>query len=157
MGLDDELLEKSPFELSGGQKRRVAIAGVIAMEPEGAGAGRAHGGSGPQGREELLAAFRNTTARAATTVVLVSHSMEEIAGNVDRIVVLSDSHVLYGGHAARGVCPGDELRAGGPGCAPGHAVAMALQRRGLAIDPAVIHRRRAGACAPGAEGGEGVC
>ena len=96
-GLTDDLLEKSPFALSGGQKRRVAIAGVIAMEPEVLVLDEPSAGLDPQGREELLANIREFHRARGTTVVLVSHSMEEIAKNVDRIVVLSDSHVLMSG------------------------------------------------------------
>ncbi|MCI6866063.1 MAG: energy-coupling factor transporter ATPase, partial [Oscillibacter sp.] len=91
-GLSEDLLEKSPFALSGGQKRRVAIAGVIAMEPEVLVLDEPSAGLDPQGREELLANIRAFHRERGTTVVLVSHSMEEIAKNVDRIVVLSDSH-----------------------------------------------------------------
>ena len=96
-GLSEDLLEKSPFALSGGQKRRVAIAGVIAMEPEVLVLDEPSAGLDPQGREELLANIRMFHRERGTTVVLVSHSMEEIAKNVDRIVVLSDSHVLMSG------------------------------------------------------------
>ena len=96
-GLTDDLLEKSPFALSGGQKRRVAIAGVIAMEPEVLVLDEPSAGLDPQGREELLSNIREFHRARGTTVVLVSHSMEEIAKNVDRIVVLSDSHVLMSG------------------------------------------------------------
>ena len=96
-GLSEDLLEKSPFALSGGQKRRVAIAGVIAMEPEVLVLDEPSAGLDPQGREELLANIRAFHRERGTTVVLVSHSMEEIAKNVDRIVVLSDSHVLMSG------------------------------------------------------------
>lgn len=78
-GLSEDLLEKSPFALSGGQKRRVAIAGVIAMEPEVLVLDEPSAGLDPQGREELLANIRAFHRERGTTVVLVSHSMEEIA------------------------------------------------------------------------------
>ena len=76
-GLSEDLLEKSPFALSGGQKRRVAIAGVIAMEPEVLVLDEPSAGLDPQGREELLANIRAFHRERGTTVVLVSHSMEE--------------------------------------------------------------------------------
>ena len=81
-GLTDDLLEKSPFALSGGQKRRVAIAGVIAMEPEVLVLDEPSAGLDPQGREELLSNIREFHRARGTTVVLVSHSMEEIARNL---------------------------------------------------------------------------
>ena len=103
-GLTDDLLEKSPFALSGGQKRRVAIAGVIAMEPEVLVLDEPSAGLDPQGREELLSNIREFHRARGTTVVLVSHSMEEIAKNVDRIVVLSDSHELMSGTPRASTC-----------------------------------------------------
>ena len=96
-GLDEGLLQKSPFALSGGQKRRVAIAGVIAMEPEVLVLDEPSAGLDPRGREELLAHIRAYHKERGNTVVLVSHSMDEIAQNVDRIAVLSDAHVLMSG------------------------------------------------------------
>ena len=86
-GLPEDLLEKSPFELSGGQKRRVAIAGVIAMEPGVLVLDEPSAGLDPQGSgRAALPAFARYHRERGTTVVLVSHSMEEIAKNADRIV-----------------------------------------------------------------------
>ena len=110
-GLDEGLLQKSPFALSGGQKRRVAIAGVIAMEPEVLVLDEPSAGLDPRGREELLAHIRAYHKERGNTVVLVSHSMDEIAQNVDRIAVLSDAHVR---HAARGVRPRGRAGCRGP-------------------------------------------
>ena len=137
VGLSDELLEKSPFELSGGQKRRVAIAGVIAMEPEVLVLDEPSAGLDPQGREELLANIREFHRARGTTVVLVSHSMEEIAKNVDRIVVLSDSHVLMSGTPREVFARGDELMTAGLDVPQVTRVAMALRDKGIAINPAV--------------------
>ena len=125
-GLSEDLLEKSPFALSGGQKRRVAIAGVIAMEPEVLVLDEPSAGLDPQGREELLANIRAFHRERGTTVVLVSHSMEEIAKNVDRIVVLSEVFAR-----------GDELMSAGLDVPQVTRIAMALRERGLAISPAV--------------------
>ena len=85
VGLKSETLEKSPFELSGGQKRRVALAGVMAMEPEVLILGEPTAGLDPAGRENLMANIRDYHRNKGTTVILVSHSMDEIAQNVDRI------------------------------------------------------------------------
>ena len=92
-GLTDDLLEKSPFALSGGQKRRVAIAGVIAMEPEVLVLDEPSAGLDPQGREELLSNIREFHRARGTTVVLVSHSMEEIAKNVDALLVINNERL----------------------------------------------------------------
>ena len=132
-GLSEELLEKSPFALSGGQKRRVAIAGVIAMEPEVLVLDEPSAGLDPQGRESLLANIREFHRERGTTVVLVSHSMEEIAKNVDRIVVLSDSHVLMSGTPREVFARGDELMSAGLDVPQVTRIAMALRERGLAI------------------------
>ena len=136
-GVSDKLLEKSPFALSGGQKRRVAIAGVIAMEPEVLVLDEPSAGLDPQGREELLSNIRAYHRARGTTVVLVSHSMEEIAKNVDRIVVLSDSHVLMSGTPREVFARGEELVTAGLDVPQVTRIAMALRARGLAIDPAV--------------------
>ena len=137
VGLTEAMLDKSPFELSGGQKRRVAIAGVIAMEPEVLVLDEPSAGLDPQGREELLANIRAFHRERGTTVVLVSHSMEEIAKNVDRIVVLSDSHVLMSGTPREVFAHGDELMSAGLDVPQVTRIAMALRERGLAISPAV--------------------
>ena len=136
-GLTDDLLEKSPFALSGGQKRRVAIAGVIAMEPEVLVLDEPSAGLDPQGREELLSNIREFHRARGTTVVLVSHSMEEIARNVDRIVVLSDSHVFMEGTPRQVFARADELEQVGLDIPQVTKVALALRRRGLPVDTAV--------------------
>ena len=112
-GLTDDLLEKSPFALSGGQKRRVAIAGVIAMEPEVLVLDEPSAGLDPQGREELLSNIREFHRARGTTVVLVSHSMEEIARNVERIVVMRDAHVYMDGTPRQVFARAEELEQAG--------------------------------------------
>lgn len=136
-GVDESLLEKSPFDLSGGQKRRVAIAGVIAMEPEVLVLDEPSAGLDPRGREELLAHIRAYHRERGNTVVLVSHSMDEIAQNVDRIAVLSDAHVLMSGTPREVFARADELVAAGLDVPQVTRVAMALRAKGLPIDPAV--------------------
>lgn len=136
-GLKEDILEKSPFALSGGQKRRVAIAGVIAMEPEVLVLDEPTAGLDPQGRKELLANIQAYHKERGTTIVLVSHSMDEIAQNVDRIVVLSDAHVLMSGTPRKVFSHGEELIRAGLDVPQITRVAMTLKERGLAIDPAV--------------------
>ena len=94
VGLSADVLEKSPFALSGGQKRRVAIAGVMAMEPEVLILDEPTAGLDPRGCEDILSLLRRYHTQRGSTVVLVSHSMEEIARNAQRIIVLDKGVVL---------------------------------------------------------------
>ena len=94
VGLDDELLNKSPFELSGGQKRRVAIAGVLAMEPSVLILDEPTAGLDPVGRNDLLSRLKLLHDTKNTTIILVSHSMEDIANTVDRVMVLSKGKLM---------------------------------------------------------------
>ncbi len=136
-GLDEALLEKSPFALSGGQKRRVAIAGVIAMEPEVLVLDEPSAGLDPRGREELLEHIRAYHRERGNTVVLVSHSMEEIARYADRIVVLAHGKTLMSGTPREVFAQGRELTRAGLDVPQATRIAMELHRRGLAVDPAV--------------------
>ena len=136
-GLTDDLLEKSPFALSGGQKRRVAIAGVIAMEPKVLVLDEPTAGLDPRGRNDILARIQDYHRAKNASVVLVSHSMEEIARNVDRIVVLSDSHVFMEGTPRQVFARADELEQVGLDIPQVTKVALALRRRGLPVDTAV--------------------
>ncbi len=136
-GLSEELLEKSPFALSGGQKRRVAIAGVIAMEPEVLVLDEPSAGLDPRGREELLAHIRAYHKERGNTVVLVSHSMEEIARYADRIVVLARGKTLMSGTPREVFSRGRELMRAGLDVPQATRIALELQKRGLDIDPAV--------------------
>lgn len=88
--LKEELFEKSPFELSGGQKRRVAIAGVLAMEPEVLILDEPAAGLDPTGRIRLMGELKRIRKEENTTIVLISHSMEDLAQNADRIIILND-------------------------------------------------------------------
>ena len=137
VGLSEDLLDKSPFELSGGQKRRVAIAGVIAMEPKVLLLDEPTAGLDPAGREKILAQIRAYHKKKGTTVILVSHSMEEIAQNVDRIVVLKGARNYMEGTPREVFARAEELEAVGLDVPQVTKVAMALRRRGLAIDTAV--------------------
>lgn len=93
VGLDEALLEKSPFELSGGEKRRAAIAGVMAMEPRVLILDEPTAGLDPRGRERILQMIRQYQQENQTTVLLVSHSMEDIARIADRVLVLNHGRV----------------------------------------------------------------
>ena len=93
VGLDEALLQKSPFELSGGQKRRVAIAGVMAMEPKILVLDEPAAGLDPEGRDTILSQIRNYHEQTGITVILVSHSMEDIARYANRVLVMSKAKV----------------------------------------------------------------
>ena len=137
VGIRDEQLEKSPFELSGGQKRRVALAGVLAMEPEVLVLDEPTAGLDPAGRENLIANIRDYHRNKGKTIILVSHSMDEIAQNVDRILVLKNAHVLMQGTPAEVFARGQELLSAGLDVPQITRIAMALKERGLPVDPAV--------------------
>ena len=137
VGLRDEHLEKSPFELSGGQKRRAALAGVLAMEPKVLVLDEPTAGLDPAGRENLMANIREYHRNKGTTIILVSHSMDEIAQNVDRILVLKSAHILMSGTPAEVFTRAEELLSAGLDVPQITRVAMALRDRGVPIDPAV--------------------
>ena len=93
VGLDEALLERSPFELSGGQKRRVAVAGVMAMKPRILVLDEPAAGLDPEGRDEILSEVKNYHKKTGTTVLLVSHSMEDIAKYANRVLVMSNKKI----------------------------------------------------------------
>ena len=95
VGLDERLWTQSPFELSGGQKRRVAIAGVLAMQPEVLILDEPTAGLDPRGRDEILDEISALHEEKGMTIILVSHSMEDIARYADRILVMSHGEKLF--------------------------------------------------------------
>lgn len=97
VGLDKEIYEMSPFELSGGQKRRVAIAGVLAMRPDFLVLDEPTAGLDPSGRDDILGEIRKLHRNIGITIILVSHSMEDIANFVDRIIVMDKGNVILEG------------------------------------------------------------
>lgn len=137
VGIRDDQMDKSPFELSGGQKRRVALAGVLAMEPEVLILDEPTAGLDPAGRENLMANIRDYHRNKHKTIILVSHSMDEIAQNVDRILVLKGARILMSGAPAEVFARADELITAGLDVPQVTRVAMALKARGVDIDPAV--------------------
>ena len=93
VGLDPALLERSPFELSGGQKRRVAVAGVMAMKPRILVLDEPAAGLDPEGRDDILSEVKEYHKKTGTTVLLVSHSMEDIAKYANRVLVMSNKKI----------------------------------------------------------------
>ncbi len=97
VGLDEALLDRSPFELSGGQKRRVALAGVIAMEPEVLVLDEPAAGLDPMGREEIFARLRTYQREKGNTMIIVSHSMEDVACYCDTLTVMNNGRLFAQG------------------------------------------------------------
>ena len=137
VGLRDDQLEKSPFELSGGQKRRVAIAGVIAMEPKVLILDEPTAGLDPVGVESILGNIRDYHQAHNATVILVSHSMEEVARTVDRLVVVNDGKIPFQGTPRQVFQHGDELEAMGLGVPQLTRVFHRLRAMGADVDPSV--------------------
>ena len=108
-GLKEELLQKSPFELSGGEKRRAAIAGVIAMDPDVLILDEPTAGPDPRGRDVLLAQIAQYHKARSNTVLLVSHSMEDIGRTADRLLVMSGGHDVMLDETKRVFSRGEEL------------------------------------------------
>ena len=131
VGIDEEMLDKSPFELSGGQKRRVAIAGIIAMRPEVLVLDEPAAGLDPRGRREILGGLTEYVKRNDATVILVSHSMEDMASYCDNVVVMNHGEVYRSGTVDEIFSDADALEAIGldvPGVAK---IASAMRKRGI--------------------------
>ena len=95
VGLEDDYFYQSPFDLSGGQKRRAAIAGVLAMKPDVLILDEPTAGLDPKGRDEILDQISKLKRETGITVLLVSHSMDDVAKYVDRIIVMNKGSVMY--------------------------------------------------------------
>ncbi len=137
VGLRDDHLEKSPFELSGGQKRRVAIAGVIAMEPKVLILDEPTAGLDPEGVESILGNIREYHQAHNATIILVSHSMEEVARSVDRLVAVNDGRIPFQGPPREVFQHGEELERMGLGVPQLTRVFHRLRAMGVDIDPSV--------------------
>ena len=137
VGLRDDQLDKSPFELSGGQKRRVAIAGVIAMEPRVLILDEPTAGLDPVGVESILGNIRDYHQSNNATIILVSHSMEEVARTVDRLVVVNDGRIPFQGPPREVFRHGAELERMGLGVPQMTRVFHRLRQMGVDIDPSV--------------------
>lgn len=137
VGLPDALLAVSPFELSGGQKRRVAIAGVIAMEPSVLILDEPTAGLDPVGVEQILGNIRDYHQAKNATIIIVSHSMEEMARTVERIVVVNDGRLPIQGPPREVFAYGRELESMGLGVPQMTRVFQRLRELGADVDPSV--------------------
>lgn len=137
VGLDPSVLEKSPFELSGGQKRRVAIAGIMAMKPEILVLDEPAAGLDPEGRKNIFDAIEEYRRTENATVIIVSHSMEDMAERCDRIAVLGNGALLAEGDTASVFSEPHILLDAGLDVPEITRIAMLLADRGYKADGAI--------------------
>ena len=134
VGLEDEYFYQSPFDLSGGQKRRVAIAGVLAMKPEVLILDEPTAGLDPKGRDEILDQIAKLRQEMGITVILVSHSMEDVAKYVSRIVVMNRGQIMYDNTPREVFSHYKELEAVGLAAPQVTYIMQALKKNGLDVD-----------------------
>lgn len=155
--LPEEVMELSPFELSGGQKRRVAIAGVIAMEPKVLILDEPTAGLDPKGREEILRNIRGYQKAKNATVIMVSHSMEEIADSVHRLVVVNDAEIPMDGTPGQVFSHAEELETMGLAIPQVTKIFRRLRAMGLPVDPTVYTTEQAAKALMQLKGGAASC
>lgn len=134
VGLEDEFFYQSPFDLSGGQKRRVAIAGVLAMKPDILILDEPTAGLDPKGRDEILDQIAKLHREMGITVILVSHSMEDVAKYVERIIVMNKGSVLYDDAPKAVFKHYKELEQVGLAAPQVTYIMQALKEKGLPVD-----------------------
>lgn len=137
VGLEDDYFYQSPFDLSGGQKRRVAIAGVLAMKPEILVLDEPTAGLDPKGRDEILDQIAKLKRETGITVILVSHSMEDVAKYVERIIVMNRGSVLYDDVPREVFKHYKELEQVGLAAPQVTYIMQALAKRGMDVDTSV--------------------
>ena len=156
VGLPEALLEKSPFDLSGGEKRRAAIAGVMAMEPQVLILDEPTAGLDPRGREQILAMIQDYRNTRNTTVLLVSHSMEDVARVADRVLVMAEGQVAMLDTVDAVFSRAEELEVIGLTVPAVTKTLLLLQRAGVAVDTAAYTVEQATAQILALLGGDGV-
>ena len=137
-GVSEELFEKSPFELSGGQKRRVAIAGVLAASPSVLILDEPAAGLDPAGRRKLLSLLRKIHAEESTSIILISHSMEDLAENAGRIVILGGGEKLADDIPENIFTNGELLKKSGLDMPEITKTVQLLQRGGMELDSRIF-------------------
>ncbi|MCI5584429.1 MAG: energy-coupling factor transporter ATPase [Lachnospiraceae bacterium] len=133
-GVEDDQFYHSPFELSGGQKRRVAIAGVLAMRPEVLILDEPTAGLDPKGRDEILGQIKKLKEETGMTIILVSHSMEDVAEYVERIIVMNQGQVLYDDTPGNVFMHADELEQIGLAAPQMTYIMNRLKKEGFAVN-----------------------
>ncbi len=131
LGLDESVLDKSPFDLSGGQKRRVAIASIIAMQPKVLVLDEPTAGLDPKGRDTVLSLVKNYQKKTDSTVIIVSHSMEDVAKLADKVLVMNKGKVQMFGAVAEVYSNVDELKKIGLSVPEITTVFSKLKRKGI--------------------------
>ncbi len=134
VSLPEELLDKSPFDLSGGQKRRAAIAGVLAMRPEVLVLDEPAAGLDPRGRREILGGLSRYRSENHATVILVSHSMEDMAHYCDRVIVMNQARVYATGSVAEIFSRAQDLADVNLDVPQISKIALALRQRGIMLE-----------------------
>lgn len=157
VGLEASLAEKSPFALSGGQKRRVAIAGVIAMRPEVLVLDEPTAGLDPAGCREILDEIRQYHAETGATVLIVSHSMEDTARMADRMLVMNQARVMLLDRPEAVFARAEEILAAGLDVPEITKVFLELRRRGVPVSASVYTVEQALAELRRVKGGGAVC
>ena len=155
VGISESDLEKSPFDLSGGQKRRAAIAGVIAMEPDVLILDEPTAGLDPRGRDSVLQNIRDYQQAQNATILMVSHSMEEIASNVDRLFVMNQGGIAMSGSPREVFSHASELGRIGLDVPRVTRVFLRLKQLGLDVDPSVYTIEQAKEAILSLRGGDG--
>ena len=143
VGLDESFYEKSPFELSGGQKRRAAIAGILAMHPKVLILDEPTAGLDPKGRDEILGLAAQLHRERKITVILVSHSMEDVANYVERIIVMNKGAVMYDDTPSGVFVHYKELEKVGLAAPQVTYVMNALKEAGIDVDTSVTTLKEA--------------
>ena len=138
VGMDESFYEQSPFELSGGQKRRVAIAGVLAMHPEVLILDEPTAGLDPRGRDEILGQIEKLHRERGMTIILVSHSMEDVARYADRLIVMNHGEKIFDDTPRNVFRHYRELEAIGLAAPQVTYIVQALRREGIPIDDSLI-------------------
>lgn len=134
-GVDPSLMDKSPFDLSGGQKRRVAIAGIMAMRPEVLVLDEPAAGLDPQGRRDIFGGIRAYNRKTGSTVVIVSHSMEDMAQYCEDVAVMAHARLLMTGTRDEVFARADELEAVGLDIPVITKLSALLRQGGMPLDP----------------------
>ena len=136
-GVDEAMLDASPFDLSGGQKRRVAIAGIMAMRPEVLVLDEPAAGLDPRGRDAILRGLREYRDRSGATVVIVSHSMEDMARFCDDMIVMAHAKVMMQGSAKEVFSRADELCQVGLDIPEISTLCAMLRERGIPVEEGI--------------------
>lgn len=143
VGLTDELLKKSPFELSGGEKRRAAIAGIIAMRPEVLVLDEPTAGLDPSGRKKILGMISEFRKSTNSTVIIVSHSMEDVASLAEKIIVMNKGRIYKYADVHEIFTKSEELAALGLEVPPVTSIFLKLKEKGLDVNTDIYTKEQA--------------